>query len=54
MEEIEFRDFSFAYPGCDEYVLKQISLTVHPSEFIVICGKSGCGKSTLLRQLKKV
>ena len=53
MEEIEFRDFSFAYPGCDEYVLKQISLTVHPSEFIVICGKSGCGKSTLLRQLKK-
>ena len=48
MEEIEFRDFSFAYPGCDEYVLKQISLTVHPSEFIVICGKSGCGKSTLL------
>lgn len=34
-------------------MLKQISLTVHPSEFIVICGKSGCGKSTLLRQLKK-
>ena len=30
-------------------VLKDISLTVHEGEVIVIVGPSGCGKSTLLR-----
>ena len=30
-------------------VLKNISLTVEPGEFVVFVGPSGCGKSTLLR-----
>lgn len=33
----------------DLTVLKDISLTVHEGEVIVIVGPSGCGKSTLLR-----
>ena len=33
----------------DLTVLKDISLTVHEGEMIVIVGPSGCGKSTLLR-----
>lgn len=33
----------------DQTVLKDISLTVHEGEVIVIVGPSGCGKSTLLR-----
>lgn len=32
----------------DFHVLKDISLTVDPGEFVSIMGKSGCGKSTLL------
>ena len=32
-------------------VLKDISLTVEPGEFIVFVGPSGCGKSTLLRTI---
>lgn len=32
-------------------VLKGISLTVEPGEFIVFVGPSGCGKSTLLRTI---
>ena len=30
-------------------VLKDISLSVHEGEVIVVVGPSGCGKSTLLR-----
>ncbi len=33
----------------DNHVLKDVSLTVHHSEVVVICGRSGSGKSTLLR-----
>lgn len=32
-------------------VLKDISLTVDPGEFVVFVGPSGCGKSTLLRAI---
>ena len=33
----------------DHVVLKDLSLTVHKGEVIVVIGPSGCGKSTLLR-----
>ena len=35
----------------DNVVLKNLSLTVHEGEVVVIVGPSGCGKSTLLRCL---
>ena len=31
--------------------LEDVSLTVHPGEFVAIVGASGCGKSTLLRMI---
>lgn len=53
MEKIEFRNVSFTYPNTEKKALDNISFTINPSEFILLCGKSGCGKSTLLRHLKR-
>lgn len=53
MEKITFKNVTFTYPLSEQPALKDISFSVRPSEFIVVCGKSGCGKSTLLRHLKQ-
>ena len=42
---------TFAYPGTDRIILKDISFHVDEGEFVCILGQSGCGKSTLLRIL---
>ena len=36
------------------HVLRDINLTVHKGERIVICGPSGSGKSTLIRCLNRL
>jgi len=36
------------------HVLKDINLTVHTGEIIVICGPSGSGKSTLIRCINRI
>ena len=36
------------------HVLRDINLTVHVGERIVICGPSGCGKSTLIRCINRL
>lgn len=38
----------------DFHVLRDINLTVRPSEKIVICGPSGSGKSTLIRCINRL
>ena len=51
--QIEFRNVSFAYPGSDRTVLKNISFTVHPGETVAIMGATGCGKSTLVHLIPR-
>ena len=49
---IVLQNLTFTYPEREQPVLRDVSLTVNPGEFVVLCGPSGCGKTTLLRQLK--
>ena len=51
---LKIEHLTFSYPEQPTRALEDISLTVRPGEFLVLCGPSGCGKSTLLRQLKTV
>ncbi len=45
---VEFKNVSFAYPGAEEYVLKDISFTAKPGETTAFIGSTGSGKSTLI------
>ena len=46
---VELRDIHKEYGA--RHIIKGVSLTVAPSEFLVLVGPSGCGKSTLLRMI---
>ena len=54
MEVFTIDHLSFAYPEQEKNAISDLTLSVRPGEFLVLCGPSGCGKSTLLRQLKTV
>ena len=54
MEVFTINHLSFAYPEQEKNAISDLSLSVRPGAFLVLCGPSGCGKSTLLRQLKTV
>ena len=49
--EIELSHVSFSYSENSTNVLDNLSLKIHPGEYVAIVGKSGCGKSTLVRLL---
>ena len=54
MEVFTINHLNFAYPEQEKNAISDLTLSVRPGEFLVLCGPSGCGKSTLLRQLKTV
>ena len=51
---IVFDNVSFAYPGSDRKVLKNINLTLNPGDTAVLVGLNGAGKTTLLKILTRL
>jgi subfamily B ATP-binding cassette protein MsbA len=49
--EVRFERVSFAYPGREEPVLREVSLTLRRGEVVALVGPSGAGKTTLLNLL---
>ena len=55
MAHFEIQNLTFTYPTAGgRPSLTDVSLTVEPGEYVVLCGRSGSGKTTLLRHLKSV
>jgi multiple sugar transport system ATP-binding protein len=51
VSEIRIERITKTYPGGKAPAVRDVSLTVGESEFMVLLGPSGCGKTTLLRML---
>lgn len=51
---IEIRDLTFAYPGSDRPVLKNINLRLEKGKILAIVGRTGSGKSTLINLIPRL
>ena len=51
---IEFRNVSFQYPGSEYYVLKNVSISIHAGEKLLIVGENGAGKSTFIKLMMRL
>lgn len=52
--KVELQDVRFTYPGRpDHRVLRGISLSAEPGQFIALVGASGSGKSTVMQMLER-
>lgn len=51
---VEFRNVTFAYPGADESVLKDINFISNPGEITAIIGGTGRGKSSIVKLIPRL
>jgi ATP-binding cassette subfamily B multidrug efflux pump len=53
VNQIEFRNVTFRYPGALDDVLHNISFTARPGETTAFIGSTGCGKSTVVNLIPR-
>ncbi len=51
---VEFRGVGFRYPDSDEWVLRDVDLSIKPGEKIALVGHNGAGKTTLIKLLSRL
>jgi ATP-binding cassette subfamily B protein len=51
---IEFRGVGFRYPESEEWVLRDINLSIRSGEKIALVGPNGAGKTTLIKLLSRL
>jgi ATP-binding cassette subfamily B protein len=49
--DITFRNVSFKYPGCDRYVLRNLSFDINMGKRLAVVGMNGSGKTTIVKLL---
>ena len=49
--EIEFRNVSFRYPGCEQYALRNINMKFEIGQKLAVVGMNGSGKTTFIKLL---
>ncbi len=50
----EFQNVSFAYPGADRLVIRNINFLLEPSGKVALVGQNGAGKTTLVKLLARL
>ncbi len=51
---VELRDATFAYPGAEQPVLRNVSFTAKPGTTTAVIGSTGAGKTTLVNLLPRL
>jgi energy-coupling factor transporter ATPase len=46
---IETKGLTYTYPSAENPSIKDVSITINKSDFVILTGPSGCGKTTLCR-----
>ncbi len=52
--DIEFRDLSFTFPGCEQPALHNVSFSIQAGENVGIVGKTGAGKTTIVDLILRI
>ena len=52
--ELKLKNVNFKYPGKEDYVLKNITMSIKPNEKIALVGHNGAGKSTLIKLIMRL
>jgi ATP-binding cassette subfamily B protein len=54
MRGFEFRNVSFAYPGSERRILRNLNFTFRPGERVALIGENGEGKTTIVKLITRL